>query len=170
MNRIANRLLSIADERILRNIPGKPTLRLRLLLLRMQGARIGTGVIIGCGTRILGADKIVLHDRVSVARDSVLDARGGLTLQFGVLIGFESIILTSTHNSSVHDIPIQDQGMYYRTTEIGRNSWLGARCIVLPGASIGDNAIIGSGSVVAKPLHSSGIFVGTPAKELRSRL
>ena len=50
---------------------------------------------------------------------------------------------------------------------IGRNCWLGAGVIVLPGVTIGDNTVIGAGSVVTKDIPSNVIAVGNPCRVLR---
>ena len=50
---------------------------------------------------------------------------------------------------------------------IGRNCWLGAGVIVLPGVKIGDNSVIGAGSVVTKDIPANVIAVGNPCKILR---
>ena len=50
---------------------------------------------------------------------------------------------------------------------IGKNCWLGAGVIVLPGVTIGDNTVIGAGSVVTKDIPSNVVAVGNPCKVLR---
>ncbi len=50
---------------------------------------------------------------------------------------------------------------------IGKNCWLGAGVIVLPGVSIGDNSVIGAGSVVTKDVPSNVVAVGNPCKVFR---
>lgn len=50
---------------------------------------------------------------------------------------------------------------------IGKNCWLGAGVIVLPGITIGDNSVIGAGSVVTKDIPENVIAVGNPCKILR---
>lgn len=50
---------------------------------------------------------------------------------------------------------------------IGRNCWLGAGVIVMPGVTIGDNTVIGAGSVVTKDIPSDVVAVGNPCKVLR---
>lgn len=50
---------------------------------------------------------------------------------------------------------------------IGRNCWLGAGVIVLPGVSIGDNSVIGAGSVVTKDIPSNVVALGSPCRVLR---
>lgn len=50
---------------------------------------------------------------------------------------------------------------------IGRNCWLGAGVIILPGVNIGDNSVIGAGSVVNKDIPADVVAVGVPCKVLR---
>lgn len=56
---------------------------------------------------------------------------------------------------------------YNLPIHIGRNCWLGAGVIVLPGVTIGDNSVIGAGSVVTKNVPANVIAVGNPCKVLR---
>lgn len=56
---------------------------------------------------------------------------------------------------------------YNFPVRIGRNCWLGAGVIVLPGITIGDNVVIGAGSVVTKDLPSNVVAVGNPCRILR---
>lgn len=50
---------------------------------------------------------------------------------------------------------------------IGRNCWLGAGVIVMPGVTIGDNTVIGAGSVVTKDIPADVVAVGNPCRVLR---
>lgn len=50
---------------------------------------------------------------------------------------------------------------------IGANVWLGAGCIVLPGVTIGENSVIGAGSVVTKDIPAGYLAVGVPCRPLR---
>lgn len=47
--------------------------------------------------------------------------------------------------------------------KIGNNVWIGANAVILPGVVIGDNCIIGAGSVVTKNVESSSVVAGNPA-------
>jgi len=50
---------------------------------------------------------------------------------------------------------------------IGNDVWFGANVTVCPGVSIGDNVVVGAGSVVVKDLPSNSVCVGSPAKPIR---
>ena len=56
---------------------------------------------------------------------------------------------------------------YNMPVHIGNNCWLGAGVIVLPGVTIGDNTVIGAGSVVTKDIPSNVVAVGNPCRVLR---
>ena len=56
---------------------------------------------------------------------------------------------------------------YNQPVHIGRNCWLGAGVIVLPGVTIGDNTVIGAGSVVTKDIPANVVAVGNPCRVMR---
>ena len=57
---------------------------------------------------------------------------------------------------------------YNLPIRIGRNCWLGAGVIVVPGVTIGDNTVIGAGSVVTKDIPANVVAVGNPCHVLRT--
>lgn len=63
---------------------------------------------------------------------------------------------------------LREQAYQYNVpVRIGRNCWLGAGVIVLPGVTIGDNTVIGAGSVVTKDIPANVVAVGNPCRVLR---
>ncbi len=56
---------------------------------------------------------------------------------------------------------------YNMPVRIGRNCWIGANTVIIPGITIGDNVVIGAGSVVTKDIPSNVVAVGNPCKILR---
>ena len=56
---------------------------------------------------------------------------------------------------------------YNMPVRIGKNCWLGAGVLVLPGVTIGDNTVIGAGSVVTKDIPANVVAVGNPCRVLR---
>lgn len=57
--------------------------------------------------------------------------------------------------------------MTYAPIHIGRNVWIGANAVVLPGVSIGDGAVVAAGAVVTKDVPPCTIVGGVPAKKLK---
>lgn len=63
---------------------------------------------------------------------------------------------------------LREQGYQFNMpVRIGKNCWLGAGVIVLPGVTIGDNTVIGAGSIVTKDIPANVVAVGNPCRVLR---
>ena len=63
---------------------------------------------------------------------------------------------------------LREQAYQYNIpVRIGRNCWLGAGVIIVPGVTIGDNVVIGAGSVVTKDIPDNVVAVGNPCRVLR---
>ena len=66
------------------------------------------------------------------------------------------------------DPQLREKGLQYNMpVRIGRNCWLGAGVIVMPGVTIGDNTVIGAGSIVTRDIPANVVAVGNPCRVLR---
>ena len=81
------------------------------------------------------------------------------------MLGPNVVIATAGHPILPELRPLAYQ--YNMPVHIGKNCWLGAGVIVLPGVTIGDNTVIGAGSVVTKDIPANVVAVGNPCKVLR---
>ncbi len=81
------------------------------------------------------------------------------------MLGPNVVIATAGHPILPELRPLGYQ--YNVPVHIGRNCWLGAGAIVLPGVTIGDNTVVGAGSVVNKDLPANVVAVGNPCRVLR---
>ena len=59
------------------------------------------------------------------------------------------------------------QAQYNMEVHIGRNVWIGGGCVLLPGVSIGDNTVIGAGSIVTKDIPANVVAYGNPCRVIR---
>lgn len=81
------------------------------------------------------------------------------------MIGPNVVLATAAHPA---DPDLRRKGLQYNLpVRIGKNCWLGAGVIVLPGVTIGDNTVIGAGSVVTRDIPSNVVAVGNPCRVLR---
>lgn len=81
------------------------------------------------------------------------------------MIGPNVVIATGGHPLLPE---LREQGYQYNASvRIGRNCWLGAGVIIVPGITIGDNVVIGAGSVVTKDIPANVLAVGNPCRVLR---
>ena len=65
--------------------------------------------------------------------------------------------------------PIREQGIYKRDVHIGHNVWIGYGACLLRGVRVGDNAVIGTSSVVTADVPANAVVGGLPAKLIRMR-
>lgn len=86
--------------------------------------------------------------------------QGGITIGDGSLIGHRVTLATLNHGLA----PDDRHNLYPAPITIGRNVWIGSGTTVLPGVTIGDNAIIGAASVVTHDIPADTIALGSPAK------
>ena len=81
------------------------------------------------------------------------------------MLGPNVVIATAGHPI---DPELRSRGLQYNMpVRIGRNCWLGAGVIVMPGVTVGDDTVIGAGSVVTKDIPSGVVAVGNPCRVLR---
>lgn len=143
--------------------------RLRTSLLRRYFAALGHRSSVSFQTRILEPANIYVGSRSSIPNTSVIDGRGGLHIGDDCLLGFENVILTSTHESASVALPIREQGMYRAPVRIGNDVWTGCRVVIVPGVTIGDHVIVGAGSVVTHDVPDWAVVGGVPARVIRDR-
>ena len=89
---------------------------------------------------------------------------GKIEILEGATVAQEAYLCTGTHNFK--DPSLQ---LITKPITIGKNSFIGARAMILPGVSIGDHAIVGAMSVVSKDLPDHKIVAGNPAKKIGER-
>lgn len=93
---------------------------------------------------------------------------GGITIEDDVMLGSGVHIYVANHRFDNPDIPIIDQGHYpSMPVVLKRGCWIGAGTIVLPGVTVGQNAVVGAGSVVTRDVPSAAVVVGNPARVIR---
>jgi acetyltransferase-like isoleucine patch superfamily enzyme len=130
-----------------RGVPMRILLAVREALVRAQ---------IWCLRRLFKMD---IGEDVRVSLRAKLDftyARG-VHIGDGSYVAFGAVIFT------------HDMSRLFRTnTYVGRNCFIGANAIIMPGVRVGDQCIVGAGAVVTRDVPSGSIVVGNPAKVIRS--
>lgn len=83
----------------------------------------------------------------------------------GTMFGPNVVIATAGH--PIEPDLREKQYQFNIPVHIGKNCWLGAGVLVMPGVTIGDNSVIGAGSVVTKDIPANVVAVGNPCRVLR---
>ena len=90
---------------------------------------------------------------------------GKITIVDNVFIGPSCGLYTANHPL---DFQTRNQGLEQALQiTIGNNVWLGGNVVILPGITIGDNCVIGAGSVVTKNIDANSIACGNPCKVIK---
>lgn len=122
---------------------------------------------VGCSNISIGR-RVVIRPGTFIIADSGENG-AGITIEKDVLIGSGVHIYVDKHKFDDPGQPIIDQG-YVKSREVilKKGCWIGANSIILPGVTIGENAVVGAGSVVTKNVPDRVVAVGNPAKVIKS--
>lgn len=143
--------------------------KLRRMVLKRLIRNLDESTTFSTNVKLLCPQNIELGKNVGIANSVNLDCRGSVKIGNDTIIGFETVILTSTHKHQDKTIPIKNQGMYKKPISIGDDVWVGARSMIMPGVTINNGAIIGANSVVTKDVPPNAIVGGIPAKVIKYR-
>ena len=134
-------------------------------------SRSGVFKVIPLRSKIIEPDKIKISGEIYnsnllrsiISNELYLQAINGIELHSTVLIGPDVKIISANHYKNKCDLWITESPI-----KIGKNTWIGANSIILPGVSIGANSIIGAGSVVTKSFKNKSLIAGNPAVFIRN--
>ena len=86
---------------------------------------------------------------------------GGITLEDNVQIGPHVTIVTDNHDFENRYV------LRCKGVRVEKNAWIGANVTILPGVTVGENAVVAAGAVVTKDVPANSIVGGNPAKVIR---
>nr|WP_245785386.1 sugar O-acetyltransferase [Enterococcus aquimarinus] len=135
-------------------------------LLKQLFAEIGEGCYIEAPFHAnWGGKHVHLGSHVYVNYNLTLVDDTHIYIGDHVMIAPNVVIATGTH--PIHPGLRRKEAQYNLPVHIQDNVWLGAGCLVMPGVTIGENSVIGAGSVVTKDIPANVVAVGNPCRVLR---
>jgi acetyltransferase-like isoleucine patch superfamily enzyme len=137
---------------------------IRDLLSKITGSEIDEGVAVLTPLYINYGKNTTIGKNVFINFDCVFLDLGGITIEDNVLIAPKVSLLSEGHPLS----PADRQSLVPGHIHIKKNAWIGAGAIILPGITIGENAVVAAGAVVSKDVPDNTIVGGVPAKIIRS--
>ncbi|KGM96933.1 transferase [Clostridium novyi A str. 4552] len=108
-------------------------------------------------------DKIEIGDNVILGNNVFIDSKGGVTIGNSVGIAEGTYIFTHSHLEDDHT------RREYKPVVLEDYAKIYSKCTILPGVTIGKQAIVGACSVVNKDVEEDALVVGVPIKKVRSR-
>ena len=145
--------------RINQTNPTKP--ECQELIKELFGDNIGENTIIYPPVFTILANKVKIGSNVTIMNGFQCMSAGGLTIEDNVMISLNCTIATNNHD--MYDRYV----ITCKPVHIKRNAWLGVNVTVLPGVTIGENAVVGAGAVVTKDVPDNAVVVGNPAKVIK---
>jgi len=129
-----------------------------------DGVFIGRNTIISCKN-----GDVILRPRVNIGFNCYIVSLNKVEIGENTLFAAYTYIIGGGHISEELYVPLKDQDTHGIGIKIGRDSWLGAKSMVMDGCNIGDYSIIGAGALVTKNIPDYSVAVGVPAKVIKDR-
>ena len=136
----------------------------RTLLLRFFGARIGQGVVFKSGVRVKMPWRLTIGDHCWIGEDVWIDNLAEVRLGDHVCVSQGAYFCTGSHDWAKHSFDL-----IVKPIVVGPRAWIAAKCVVAPGVSVGDGAVLVLGSVATQDLEPLAIYAGNPAVRIKSR-
>jgi putative colanic acid biosynthesis acetyltransferase WcaF len=133
-------------------------------VLKIFGANLSGMPFIHSSARIKIPWNLTMHHRACLGEYTNAYSLGKIDILDGATIAQEAYLCTGTHDFT--DPCLQ---LITKPIMIGKNSFIGARAMILPGVCIGDQVIVGAMSVVSKDVPDHQVIAGNPAKKIRER-
>ncbi len=137
---------------------------IRALLSQITGSEIDPSVVVFTPLYINYGKNTKIGKNVFINFDCVFLDLGGITIEDNVLIAPKVSLLSEGHPVS----PGERQSLVPGHIYIRKNAWIGAGATILPGVTVGENAVVAAGAVVSKDVPANTVVGGIPAKQIKS--
>jgi len=136
----------------------------RLVILKSFGAKISGIPFVHSSARIQIPWNLILHHRACLGEGVTAYSLGEIEIQEGGTVAQEAYLCTGTH-----DFERASLQLITKRILIESNVFIGARAMILPGVTIGKNAVIGAMAVVANDIEANEIIAGNPSRKIGER-
>ena len=134
------------------------------LLSKITGSDIDKTVAVFTPLYINYGKNIKIGKNVFINFDCTFLDLGGIIIEDNVMIAPKVSLLSEGHPVS----PGERHTLVPGKIHIKKNAWIGANATILPGVTVGENAIVAAGAVVSKDVPDNTIVGGIPAKIIKS--
>lgn len=134
------------------------------LLSQITGSKIDDSVAVFTPLYINYGKNTKIGKNVFINFDCVFLDLGGITIEDNVLIAPKVSLLSEGHPLS----PNERQSLVPGHVHVKKNAWIGAGATILPGVTVGENAVVAAGAVVSKDVPANTVVGGIPAKQIKS--
>ena len=132
------------------------------LLKEFFGDNLGENSMIVAPIAGAALTHLKLGDNVFINSNSLLMARGGITVEDDVLMAANVQLLSNNHDE------YDRQVLTCKPIHIKKGAWIGAGASILAGVTVGEYAIVGAGAIVTKDVPDHAVVVGSPARVVKT--
>ena len=143
---------------------------LQIQIGRRGRVQFGRFVWIGDGTKIRCHEgEVIIGQKTVLGQECTISAYKHVRIGEQCVIADRAMFIDFDHGVVEVERTIREQGIYKRDVDVGSNVWIGYGACILRGVRIGDNAVIGTSTVVTKDVPANAVIGGAPARILRMR-
>ncbi len=125
---------------------------------------------LGHGTKVRAHEgEVRIGAKTVIGQECTVSAFQHVSIGRECIVADRVMLIDFDHGVVEVERPIRLQGIYKRDVRIGHNVWIGYGACFLRGVTVGDNAIVGTNSVVTRDLPANAVAAGVPARTLRMR-
>ncbi|MDQ7250214.1 acyltransferase [Dongia sedimenti] len=139
----------------------------RRTLLGFCGCKLGAASYIEPGAHFASGD-VSIGDHAYINRGFLIDGLGPVRIGARVRIGPGVKILTATHRITEDPLARASAEVVHAPVTIEDGVWLGAGAVVMPGRTVRSGCVIGAGAVVTRDTDRDGLYLGVPARHVRT--
>lgn len=134
---------------------------LRKVCLKSMGVKLEGDIYVGEGTKFVNPGMLKIGDKVCIGEHSIIASHAPIFIGNNFLSSSGLYINSGSHH-------VETLEPFHASITIGNYVWCGMRVTICSGVSIGNNVVIGAGSVVTQSLPDNCVAVGVPAKPIKS--
>jgi putative colanic acid biosynthesis acetyltransferase WcaF len=137
---------------------------LRVLALRLVGARIGARALISAGVKVWYPWNLTMGSRSTLGPEVEAYNFAPIILGDDTTVSQYTFLCTGTHDYTEPAMKLK-----FSPITIGSKAWVAAGSFIGPGVVIGEGAVVGARSVVTRNVRAWMVVAGNPAREVKSR-
>lgn len=138
--------------------------KIQHILLKRKGFQMKDNVTISQrGVCKIGGGKIVCEKNVNINAEVMFIAFRDITIGENSTIAYRAILSTSANPNAPYNKLCELYKPIHESIHIGKDCWIGAGAIILPGVTIGNGCVVAAGAVVNKDVPDNVMIAGVPA-------
>lgn len=131
------------------------------LISELFAGNIGEGSVVIPPMTVVRGKNVKIGRNVVVMNNSLFMSAGGITIEDDVKVAANVQLISNNHDL------YERQVLTCKPVVLKRNCWIGAGATILPGVTVGENAVVGAGAVVTKDVEPDTIVAGNPARFIK---